>query len=278
MIQADQRSSLRHAVALNNGIAHTLEEVLGFIRKRCTTGDKCPKPPAKATVDSAEHPDAPEKFSALCVFKSAIQPLRFSRPFEFPLDSRMKKIKYARNTDERSGAFLLDGANDSGGIVGWFENDRRSQKWRNEERHELAEHMAQRNKVDKAQRVKPALVFAIRIDAALQRLKVRQKIAVGEHHPARLGRCARSVKNFGNGASYGGVTRSYAGLRLRDRAGYNILQIVYDHRRCRTGQFHLLTVTQDELHPGIFNRALNELWGCRGVHRHDHGTAQEDAP
>src|SRR5260370_41172080 len=116
----------------------------------------------------------------------------------------MKKIKHARNGDERGGAFLLDGAKDFGGIAGRFENDRGSEKRRNEQRHELSEDGAQRNERDETQRVKPTLVFAIRIDAALQRLEVRQKISVRQHNAARLRRPARSVKNFGNQAPRGG--------------------------------------------------------------------------
>ena len=278
MIEADQRSGLRHAVSLDNGIAQTPEKFFCITRKRRAPGDQSPELPAEAAMDAAKHPSATKKSSACCLFKGAVQPLRLALAFEFPFDSRMKKIKYAGNRNERSGVFLFDGANDFSRIAGRFEDHGGSEERRNEQRRELAEDVAQRNEREEAQRVKAPLIFAIRIHPTLQRLKVRQKIAMRENDAARLGRCARSVKNFGNGASYGGVTRSYAGLRLRDRAGYNILQIVYDHRRCRTGQFHLLTVTQDELHPGIFNRALNELWGCRGVHRHDHGTAQEDAP
>src|SRR6202171_5053857 len=151
VIQADQRCCLRHAIALNNGITHALEKVLGFIRKRCATGNESPKLPAKAAVDAAKHPGALEKFPAFCVFKSAVQPLRFALAFEFPLNSCMKKIKHARNGDERGGAFLLGGANDFGGIAGWFENDCGSEERRNEQRHELAEYMAQRNERDEAQ-------------------------------------------------------------------------------------------------------------------------------
>src|SRR5713101_6807346 len=58
MIQTDQRSRLRHAVALNNGITHALEEVLGFIQKRRATGDHRPKLPPKTAMNAAKHPYA----------------------------------------------------------------------------------------------------------------------------------------------------------------------------------------------------------------------------
>src|SRR5260370_4425513 len=139
VIQTDQRGGLRHPVALYNGVTHALEKILGFIRKRCAAGDKCPKLPAKTAMDSAKHPGALEKFSAFCVFKGAVQPLRFALAFEFPLDSCMKKIKHARNSDERRGAFLLDRANDFGGVAGRFENDRGSPEPPKEPRPSFAE-------------------------------------------------------------------------------------------------------------------------------------------
>src|SRR5260370_717253 len=212
MVQADQRGGLRHPVALYNGVTHALEKVLGFNRKRCAAGDESPERPAKTAMDSAKHPGALEKFPAFCVFKGAVQPLRFALAFEFSLDSGMKKIKHARNGDECGGAFLLDGANDFSGIAGRFENDRGSEQRRNEQCHELPEDVAQRNERDEAQRVKPALVFAIRIDATLQRLKVRAKITVCENDPPWLGRCARGVKDFGNAPSPASLTPIHAAI------------------------------------------------------------------
>jgi len=47
--------------------------------------------------------------------------------------------------------------------------------------------MAERHQRDKAQRMKPTLVFPILFDAAFQRLQVRQKISVGQNNAARLG-------------------------------------------------------------------------------------------
>src|ERR1700674_4776291 len=134
----------------------------------------------------------------------------------------MKKIKHPRNGDECGGALMVDGANDFGGIARRFENNRGTEDRRNEERHELAEYMAQWNECDEAQRVEATLVFAIRIDPALERFKVRQKIAVRENDPARLGRRARSVKDFGNGASSGCLARIHAANCRRGRGVYEL--------------------------------------------------------
>src|SRR5258708_20811279 len=117
-------------------------------------------------MDSAKHPGALEKSPASCVFKGAVQPLRFALTFKFPLYSCMKKIKHARNGDERGGAFLLDGANDFGGIAGRFENDRGSEERRVEQRHELAANVAQSTQRVEAQRVKPPPLFSLRIETS----------------------------------------------------------------------------------------------------------------
>src|SRR2546421_5767415 len=201
VIQADERSRLRHAVALNNGIAHRLKKILSFVRKSCPAGNERPEFPAKAPVDSAKHPGALEKFSALRTFKSALQPLRFPLAFEFSLDSCMKEIEHPRNGDKRRGSLLLDAAHNLRGIARRFENDGGPKQRRNKQRHELSEHVAQRNERDESQRVKPTLIFPVLFDPTFQRLKVCQKIAMSQNNTARLGCRAGCVKNLGNGAS-----------------------------------------------------------------------------
>ena len=77
-------------------------------------------------------------------------------------------------------------------IGGIFEDDCRAEQRRDEQGHELAEDVAERNQRDEAQRMKPLLVFAIGIDAAFERLEIRQEIAVGQNDAARLaGRAGR---------------------------------------------------------------------------------------
>src|SRR5947208_16986758 len=99
----------------------------------------------------------------------------------------MQKIKHARNGDERGGALLLYGANDFGGIAGRFENYRGGEERRDKQSHELAEDMAQGKERNEANRVKPALVFAILVRGTIQRLETCQKIPTGQIGPAGLG-------------------------------------------------------------------------------------------
>ena len=67
-----------------------------------------------------------------------------------------QRVKHARNGDKGGGVFAFDGAENFRGLRGIFEDDRGADERRHEERHELAEDMAQRNDGDKAQRMKPA--------------------------------------------------------------------------------------------------------------------------
>src|SRR2546425_13358901 len=107
--------------------------------------------------------------------------------------------------------------------------------------------------------MEPALVFAVSVHAALQRLQVREKIAMCQNNAARLSRCTRSVKNFCNSASRGCVTRMHIRILGWLRARHDILEIIDDHRRRRTGELDLLAVTQDQLPSGVLNRALDEI-------------------
>src|ERR1700687_3095290 len=137
-------------------------------------------------MNAAKHPGTSQERSLFSREEDSPEPVSSAWRSVLSQQCGAQRIEHARYGDKRRGAFAFNRSNDFGGIAGRFENDRGSEDRRNEERHELAKYMAQRNERDEAQRVKPALVFAICIDAALQRLKVRQKIAVRENDSARL--------------------------------------------------------------------------------------------
>src|SRR5690348_6715024 len=119
----------------------------------------------------------------------------------------MKEIEHARNGDKGGGALLFDGADDLGWIARRFEDDRGSEQRRNKQRHELSEHVAQRNERDESQRVKPALIFPVLFNPTFQRLQVRQKISVRQNNSTWLRCRAGGVKDFGNGASRRSIAR-----------------------------------------------------------------------
>ena len=101
-----------------------------------------------------------------------------------------------RDGDERGGAFALHGAQDFGGICRRLEDDSGAEQRRNEDRYELSKDVAEWNERDETERVKPALVFAIRIDAAFKRLEIGEEVAVREDDAARLGGGAGGEENL----------------------------------------------------------------------------------
>src|SRR5713226_6051749 len=101
---------------------------------------------------------------------------------------------------------------------------------------------------------------------------------MGEDDTARLGRRSRSVEDFGDGASRRRIAGIHASFCRGGRAIHDIFQVVDNHRGWRSGQFHLLTVTQNELHARIFDHPLNELAGRGCVHRDNDAPTQEDSP
>src|SRR5712691_10191270 len=173
MIEADQRCRLRHAVTLDNGISHALEKILRLTRQRRASGKESPELPAEPAMDAAKHPGAAKKFPVFCLFKGASQPWRFLARREVPLDSGAQQVQHARYCDQRRGALAPDRSNDFRGIRRGFENHGGAEERRNEQRQELPEDMAQRNECYETQRVKPALIFSIGLDAALEGLEVR---------------------------------------------------------------------------------------------------------
>ena len=71
-----------------------------------------------------------------------------------------------------------------------LKDDGRRQQLRQKDAEELSEDVAERQQVEKAQRMKDALVLQILADLALQRLQVGQDVAVRDDDAARLGRRA----------------------------------------------------------------------------------------
>ena len=90
-------------------------------------------------------------------------------------------------------------------LLGIFEDDRGAEERRHEERHELAEDVAQRNDGDEAQRVKPALVFSVLGDALFQWFEIREEIAVGQDNATRLAGGAGGEENLRDMAAGNGL-------------------------------------------------------------------------
>ena len=144
-------------------------------------------------MDPAEHPRAAQKFLALGGFAdvrashSARPRAAISRSIPVRSDSIMRGTAISAVARSRLIARMI-----SAWICRRFEHYGGSQQRRHQQSHELAEYVAQRHEGHKTQRMKPPLIFSVRSNSRFQRLEIRQKISVGQHHSPRLGGGARS--------------------------------------------------------------------------------------
>ena len=126
--------------------------------------------------------------------------------------------------------------------------------------------------------MKPLFTLPILLNAGFDGLQVRQKIAVGENHAARLAGGAGSEQNLSNIRSRGLLTRNSDRIRARRGRRHGSVQIVVDQRSRTAGQLRLRGVAQDGFHLRFTNDALNELEIRGRIHRHGHGSAKQNGP
>src|ERR1700757_4984735 len=120
-------------------------------------------------MDSAETPGAPQEFLTVCGSVGAAQPLALPASFEVSRQMVPQKIEHMRNRDKRRGPFAFYSPYHIARLRRRLEDDTRPKQRRHENRHELPEDVAQWHKRNKPQRMEPALVFAVRLDALLER-------------------------------------------------------------------------------------------------------------
>ncbi len=137
-------------------------------------------------MDAAEHPGAAKKFLAVGGGERARKPIGFAARCKVAQDAVAQQIEHVWNGDQRCGALALHCADHFHGVWGWLEDYGGAEQRRNEQRHELAENVAERDKSHEAQGVKPPLVLAIRGDPALERLEICQEIAVSQNDATRF--------------------------------------------------------------------------------------------
>src|SRR5260370_8947824 len=149
-------------------------------------------------MNAAKHPSAAQKSLAAGSLERVLEPFAFAARLEVAHDAVAQQVEHVRNGDQCRRAFARDGPHHFRSVRRPLENDGSAEQRWNKQRHELAEDVAERNQRDKAQRMKPALVLAVRLDPALKRLEVSQKIAMSQDHTARLSGRARSEEDLRN--------------------------------------------------------------------------------
>src|SRR6185437_7385736 len=95
-----------------------------------------------------------------------------------------QQMQHARYRNQHGDAVPLDDVGDARGIELVREVDLSAQESRRPQAHELAEDVAQRQRVQKAQRMKRPLESAILRDLTLNRIERDQDVAMRMHNPA----------------------------------------------------------------------------------------------
>ena len=240
-------------------------------------------------MDATETPDATEEWLRFGCGVIFVEPTAPATRIDFTFDGRTQEIEHARDGDEESGAFALDGAENFGRISGGFENYRGAEERGNEEGHELSEDVAERNQGDEAERMKKAFVFEVGLHAALDGFEVGEKVSMGEDDAAGFGSGAGGEQDFCDV-----VTGDwFAGDRFVERLGCftgNSPRGEDAMLRCYVGQIlqyqgrngwierRLVTGGDDQFDLRIASDARGKIARSGIVHRHGDGTEEEAAP
>ena len=86
--------------------------------------------------------------------------------------------------------FAADGLDEALRLEAGFEMDFCAEEWRNPQAHELAEDVAERERVEKMKWVEDALVLQVLLDLGLDGVEAREHVAMGVDDTFRLRGCA----------------------------------------------------------------------------------------
>ena len=295
VIDADERSGFRQPVSLNHGIAHAAEKGFRPGGKRRAPREKCPELPSELAVDAAEFPGAPKEFFAFGGAEFRVEllvPSAVCLRLDVALDFPAQGIEHARHGDEQRGALAANGAHNFRGVERFLEDDRGTHQRRNEDPEELAEDVAQRKQIHEAQGMKETLVFQIGLNSALERLEIRENVAVREDHAAGLGGRTGSEHNLGDVIPSQWLVREERSLlrnhapgciedSCRDahsRTPHTLRQFFQDEHGQRWIENRLGAGGDNQFRAGLFGHAPRKIRRRAIIHRYDDGAAQQTAP
>jgi hypothetical protein len=144
VVQADQRSSFREPVSLNDGVTEAAPEFLRFGRQRSASRDQCPEFLTKARVNAAETPPAPQEFLAIRALEIAAKFPHLALGLQISLELVAQRFDQSWHGNEDRDTLA---ANRSGDVAGAqrIEKDRcAAENLRDEDSEHLAEDVAQR--------------------------------------------------------------------------------------------------------------------------------------
>src|ERR1700735_1093686 len=147
-------------------------------------------------MDAAESPPAPKKTFFLRHREVLIKPLDSSIAFQLASHLALQRFDKSGNGHQNRDALAPNHLNQVGRLQRLHKNYGAGQERRNEYSQHLAEHVAQRKRIQKTQWMENSLVAKIFLNLAFERFDVCQNIAVGDHYSARLCRGPRSENNL----------------------------------------------------------------------------------
>ena len=118
-----------------------------------------------------------------------MKPLRLAFRVDVPLDFLLQRLHQPGDCHDHRDAFGLDGPHQFGGIQGVLKKDRPRQQLRQKDPQELPKHMAQRQEIQKPQRMEKPFILQVGRDLPFQRFQVGQNVAVRYDYAARFGGC-----------------------------------------------------------------------------------------
>jgi len=177
-------------------VAEASPEFFGSNGERGASGNHGPEFPAEAAVNRAETPPAAEEMFTLGRFEIALKFFEIAAGREVALDLILERFDEARDGDEHGHALAVNRADYFRGVERIEEHGCAAQNLRKKNSEKLAEDVAERKEVEKAQGVKEAFPAAVTVDFSFECFEVGEEVAVGEDDAAGFGRGAGGEDNF----------------------------------------------------------------------------------
>src|ERR1019366_3805836 len=196
MVHADQRSRLGQPISLDRRIAEPSPELLSLAVERGAAGNKCPELPAELPANFAKRPPESQVVLLLGWLKPPPASLPLSAVLQIAFDLLLQRLQHTGHTYQNRYALSPDRMDHFRRLQLFLKNYRRAQQRRQKHSQKLPKHMAQRQEVQKPQRMHEPLILHAPPHLALQRRNVREDIPMGDQHSLGFRRRARREDNL----------------------------------------------------------------------------------
>src|SRR5487761_52142 len=187
MIHADERCRFRHAVTLTHDESQAAPENRSFRIESRSAANHHPEFPSELPMEPPEAPPTAEKSIACRRVKVLPEGESMSGSLDVTLNFVAQRFHDAGHCHQNRNSVTADSLENFRGIQSVQKMHGSAQKRGNENAHELAEDMAQRHKVQKADGMKKPFVLLIFLNLRFEGSEVGLNVHKGEHHSTRFG-------------------------------------------------------------------------------------------